>query len=299
MKKRFEKYTKKSQNVYIIPSKDGLRFIFINFFLFLISIAYTNNMALLVTFIMVTFFILQMFSTHRIINSIQFDHLEIENQFLNIQHETHLRFKAALPLEYAGQIKASLLQVPQKSQDIEGEFSGQYNENTVLFKFNFLKRGHYKINKIKLYTFGPSKLFYVWRYFPLKEEVFIYPKKRFVERTSKVEDESSPNYASEQEFSHHIRYSPGMPSKRIDWKVFARSDNLYWKKHSDKQSRVFEINYSHFKGNRELVLEKMSYLIDHHFHQGDEFKVSLPNLVLPTSSGNAHYQNSMEAISVF
>jgi uncharacterized protein (DUF58 family) len=296
---KIETFPQNTNRVYIVPSKDGLKFVFINFFLFLIAIAYTNNMALLITFIMVTFFILQMFSTHRIINSIELDNLETENQFLNIQHATQLRFKEEVPTEYSPHIMAALLQSSGKRSDIEGTFSNHLSEKTISFNFNFLRRGHYRFKRLKLYTFGPSKLFYVWRYFTLENEVFIYPKKTFVDKSSKVENESSQNYASEQEFSHHIRYTPGMPSKRIDWKVYARSDNLFWKKHSDKQSRVFEINYSNFKGSKEAILEKMSYLIDHHFHQGDEFKVLLPNQVLPSSSGNSHYQSSMEAISVF
>jgi hypothetical protein len=89
-----------------------------------------------------------------------------------------------------------------------------------------------------------------------------------------------------------------MPAKRIDWKVFARTDNLYWKYHNDKQSKVYEVNYNSFQGGKEDILEKMSYLVDHYYHQGDEYKLILPTSTIPTNSGSAHYQSSMEAISV-
>ena len=112
-------------------------------------------------------------------------------------------------------------------------------------------------------------------------------------------DNNSKSQFSEAEFSHYLPYTQGLSSKRIDWKIYAKKDLLYWKKHIDYQDETISINFQHFDGDIEQKLQQMSYLIDKSFKNNQSWKLTLPTCVLPTSKGFSHYKNSLEVISEF
>jgi len=297
IKRYLEKYTRDRTKVYIIPSKQGMRFVAINFFLFLISITYANNLALLITFIMVTFFILQMFSIHRIVNMVNFDKLNLSSQFINFDHLSRVTTKAELSKELSQYLKISL--IDESGEQISGNFLRYLSGTQLQFKLNFKHRGKYHIKRIKFYTLGPTNLFYVWRYYPVDQTVFIYPERKNVDSLRKAIDKGERTSSGEAEFEHHKRYTHGMNSKRIDWKVYAKIDQLYSKVYSDNESIVFDINYNQFNTEKEIRLSYMSYLIDRYFHDSVPFKVTLPNRMLTANTGHRHYEEALEAISEF
>ena len=86
LKNKIETLTQKGKNVYIVPSRGGFKYIFINFTLFLISLSYANNMALLITFLMVAYLILQMLDVHRIILESLFENCLITDDFAESQN---------------------------------------------------------------------------------------------------------------------------------------------------------------------------------------------------------------------
>lgn len=294
-KNYFEKFTRERKKVYIIPSKNGMRFVAINFFLFLISISYSNNLALLITFFMVTFFILQMFTIHRIINMIDLDQIVLGNEFINFEHYARVTTKGHNSKELCPYIQCSLMSEDQ--DDIEGVFHRQITPEQMIFKMNFNKRGRYQFKRIKFYTYGPTGLFYVWRYFSLNHTVYIYPQKITVDKKNHVLDQGERTNSGEAEFEYYTRYLTGMNSKRIDWKVYARTDQLYSKKFSDNEATVLDINFNHFHADKEMRLSYMSYLIDRYYHESIPYKVTLPNKILSANTGHRHYEESLEAIS--
>ena len=103
---------------------------------------------------------------------------------------------------------------------------------------------------------------------------------------------------SESEFKYHIPYQTGMTAKRIDWKVYARTDSLYWKKHLDHHAESIEINYQSLEGDHETRLEYMSFLVDKNFKEGNTWKLVLPQKILSFNKGHYHYQQSLEQLSV-
>lgn len=297
LKNYFEKYTRERTKVYIIPSKNGMRFVAINFFLFLIAIAYANNLALLITFLMVTFFVLQMFTIHRIVNMTHLDKIVLGNEFVNFEHFARMSTASPISKELSPFLQISL--IDKKNQEIEGIFLKQINPHQIQFNLDITKRGRYDFKRIKIYTYGATKLFYVWRYFPLDQTLFIYPERKNVNTKKLILDNGERANSGEAEFEHHTRYMRGMNSKRIDWKVYAKSHQLFSKIYSDNEATVFDINYHTFTEEQENRLSYMSYLIDKYFHESVPYKVTLPNQIIPAGVGHRHYEESLEAISGF
>lgn len=297
LKKRLETYTQDRKQVYIIPTKAGLKFIFINFTLFLISLSYANNMALLITFIMVSYLIIQMLETHKIILETIIDGVTINDNFLDSQNELLCHFKNKL---IHATTKYIQFQIQSKNKDdINSKRLILEDENITKHEIEIKNRGHYEPKRIKAYTFGKSKLFYVWRYFPIDKGFYIYPSRIHNNPPRLKDDTSKASTKTEMEFSEHIPYTHGLNSKRIDWKVYARKDILYWKKHIDYHSIIMDINYNQFEGEKEERLGKMSFLIEKFFKEGASWKLTLPNKILASSHGIAHFKKSLEVISEF
>lgn len=296
-RKYFEKVTQDRSKVYIVPSKHGFRFVAINFFLFLIAITYANNLALLITFMMVTFFVLQMFSIHRIIQNLSFEKMNFHDDYINHEHSCRLLTKEGLNLDMTKHIELSL-QTDNK-EEIPGIFSKQNTSKSIEFSLYYSKRGVYQLKRVKFFTFGPTKLFYVWRYFPLNETVTVYPQRIKIDTNQQTIDQGERTNTGEAQFEFHERYNRGISSKRIDWKVYAKTDQLYAKKFTDQDSIVLDINFNSFQTDKEKALSHMSFLIDKYYHDNISYKLTLPNISLSPNHGPRHFQESMEAISGF
>ena len=296
IKEYLENYTSSKSNVYIIPTHDGFKFIFINFTMLLISLSYANNMALIITFAMFSYLILQMLETHRIIQDLKPESFLISSQNINTPFHAVSHLKNSLPKNQSQFIR---IELKGPESHILGNFYDSSNDKEIIFKVMPSKRGHYRIKRIKFYTYGSANLFYVWRFLPHEFDFFVYPKQLKTNHVISATEKEINLRKSGVEYQNHIPYVRGLTSKRIDWKIFARNDQLYWKKHNDLDSLNAVINYSALKGDKEEKIEKMSYLIDYHYKQNHSWKLILPNGVLSTNRGRGHYRKSLEKISVF
>ncbi|MBT4792479.1 MAG: hypothetical protein HON90_12985 [Halobacteriovoraceae bacterium] len=294
--KNFEKRIKKKTKVYIVPSKAGLKFIFINFTLFLIALSYANNMALLITFIMVSYFIIQMLDAHKIIADTDLDNAKVFNQFSNKDNEMLLNLSKSPEHSIDQYLQVELI---SESKRLTISKILKFADNTLKYALPSQKRDRYSYNNLKFFTYGAQGLFYVWRYFPVEINYFVYPERKGMIKNILERDNNSKSQFSEAEFSHYLPYTQGLSSKRIDWKIYAKKDLLYWKKHIDYQDETISINFQHFDGDIEQKLQQMSYLIDKSFKNNQSWKLTLPTCVLPTSKGFSHYKNSLEVISEF
>lgn len=296
---RIDFYSEKRKKVYIVPTKLGLKFVGCNFFIFLMALSYSNNMALIVAFIMVSYLIINMLETHKIIQETKITQAQIKSFFLSHPACLNIGFEKEISPEASRLLEIKLQRYDGENLiELATDKGCEKTESSNRFRLLNIKRGHYRFNSLKLYTYGHSGLFYVWRYFPIHTDFYIYPAKKFTAQLKQGLSEQKQIDYSESEFKFHIPYQNGMSSKRIDWKVFARTDSLYWKKHIDHGQEAIEINYFSLPGEHEEKLEYMAYLIDKHFKEGNSWKLVLPQKVLNFSKGGYHHQYSLEQISV-
>ncbi len=296
LKSKLDNLTQKGSNVYIIPSKDGFKYIFINFTLFLISLSYANNMALIITFLMVAYLILQMLDIHRTIQEMKFDGVIISDDYLTSDIFSIIHFENKIT-NLNSTIQAEF--VLKDTKKLKLKYKKTIDNHTIQMKVEVKSRGKYEVDKIKLYTYGKSGLFYVWRYFDVNQYFFVYPQKKPAHTNKANTTNEAILNLTDEEFSNHIPYVKGLNSKRIDWKVFARKDILYWKKHIDYSSETIDINFNKLLGDSESKLEAMSFLIEKTFKDGHKWRLVLPNKVVETSKGHKHFKECMESISEF
>lgn len=294
MKKRLLYYTRNRKKVYIIPTSNGFRYIVINFFMFLIAMAYANNMALLITFAMFSFLIIQMFATHKIINDLNFDKLYLDNSFADEDSSITTYFKKDLPPNSSAYIKIKLEASTKKLQAV---FHEQATSKTLHFKLIKKERGKYQLERIHFFTTGPANLFYVWRYAPIEQTLYIYPSKIVTKNPFQTQNTQAQSLQEGSEFREFVRYQSGMSAKRIDWKKYAAKDELFWKKQNSLGTEISEVNYHLFEGEKEHRLSKMSYLCLQYSKANVVYALKTPKHSIDANSGHQHFLKTLEAIS--
>jgi len=275
--------------IYIIPTREGFTYLLVNFTLFLIGLTYANNFTLLISFILFIFFILIMFQTHGILE-------EFKERKINIQSATPKNFylqlneiPAYINIEYH-------INGPHKNQKLSFKRINEH-ETKSKFKLQNAIRGFYEQGRFKFFSSGEYGLFYVWSYLKQDSNFYIYPKL--------IESSSIQNFKKNlithfgsNEFAFHSPYMHGMNSKRIDWKVYAKSDQLYAKRYDQEEDYGQFIDYYLQTGSHEEKISKTAYLVHKAKQKGLSYAVQLRSKKIGLSNGEAQYHEVMQALSV-
>ncbi|MCO4754378.1 MAG: DUF58 domain-containing protein [Bacteriovoracaceae bacterium] len=259
---------------FIIPTLNGFVLAGVIFTLFLMGLVYANNLALLLSFSLVSFFLAIMFKTHEQFNSFK------ESSYSVVNGPQGVFTMRAPPF-----IKVDLQSAHTTLETTRG--------NQSEFVIN-ASRGVYAIKRAKLWTNGEWDLFHVWRYVGVDEEIHIYPTPIPTQHSSL----STNSTQGGETFSKHERYLQGHQSSRIDWKVYARSEELFIKDFEEQRLESIKVDYDHFSGEKELKLSQMAWLINQAYSQNNSWNLTLPSgVALLVSSGHEHYLKSMELLS--
>lgn len=258
----------KNDRIYIIPSQTGFIFIGINFTLFLMSHIYANNFVLLITFILFLFFIIIMFETHHLMEKVRGVYPKIKDNYLD-------EFKVGFD-SLDGRLQVEL-------EDQKGNTVGEH-------------RGKFNLKRARLSTRGDYGLFYVWSYRDLKQNLYLYPQ-RLKAKTSNQDKKFKHDLNAIEEFSHHRPHRLEESGRKINWKIFAKTQNLYSKSYEEVSPVGEIINFDDLEGSREERISKMSYLIwqANNIHQS--YGIKIDGKKISQGTGIIHYRQCLELLS--
>lgn len=279
-----DEFTQSKPRVYIIPSKIGLLYIAVNFVIFMMGLTYANNMTLLMAFLFFSFLVVNMIIANQNLEQVKSVHMDFHSGYAPCS-QVFLSFQGK-------EAKQVNLAHPQLT------FSKEKMHPDGSYKFHGAS-GRYLIDRIKLYSHYPAGLFYVWRYYPVAATAYLYPiaKKWDLHQGHFLQN---AKIEGSGDFEGHHKYHSAVNSRRIDWKVFARSEQLYWKKFGGENNHQFKFEYDKTPGkNKEEKLSHLSYAVGHAHQTAGAYSLSLPNLSITTAHGPAHFQRCMEALASY
>jgi uncharacterized protein (DUF58 family) len=279
-----ENYAVKKQKIYIIPTKHGLIYTGIMFAIFLIGLSYGNNLTLACAFILFTYFIIEMLTTHRNIQELDVLSLSLSDEFANrpVSMELHL---------------AKLAQAESYGITTLG---GQFRliNHGLFLKANLsLSRGKYHVQNPKLFNTGHTDLFYAWKYLATNKTFFVYPTPKMQKQFMHHENVSNKQATDEEDFHCHVVYQNGLSAKRIDWKAFAKTESLYLKKFSSPIKSEILINYNDYLGEPEDRLSAMTYTLQEAYKQGLVWSLVLPKTSKWKANSYQDYHNCLRMLA--
>jgi len=246
--------------IFILPTRFGTYFIAIIFVLFLMSLSYGHSLAITGTFLFVSVVVVSAHYTNFNLSGLKC--AQLKESFFLFSGEV---FSYPLMNEWAKprvDIDVEMTLTNMKTgKDFKltgkGSFAALSSEEVKLSGED-LKRGVYQVKRIKVSTDFPFGLFRSWMFLSPKTEVFDV----FVYPTIRIPGPSSGTKAFDAggllEFYEHTPYREGEETKRIDWKIYSRTHELYQKHYHDLSAREHLLDRKIY--SRYPVEDQLSFL---------------------------------------
>lgn len=284
------------KTIYILPTKEGYYYIATCFITFLIGMGYNNNLGIMASFIMTAYLSIIMLQSNNSLKYLSIDSIKIIPGFADQRLETQVIFSS--------------------NSNKETHFVTIYGGNNFQYSINFikkvqpfiirdsqsstitLKRGYYHFNIFKIVCTGPNHLFKTWCYQKTNCEFFVYPFRVIDQDILMLINRGHKNNDLDEDFYEtHIPYLIGMNPKRLDWKYFAKSEKLLWKKFNAYNSQSLKLNYHSFKGSDEEKLSKLSWAIDYCHKHHIVFDLVLPSKTFLNQKSPENIRECLEELA--
>lgn len=251
--KKIEKRLQRDSRIYIIPTRQGGYFLGIVFLLFMMSLTYGHSLAFTSTFIMISIFMTSAAFTNYNLSGLEFDEFilpafliegeSLEKALYILNKSNKIRFDLEFSLQS--------IQVDEMKKVAPGEKSG------AVTRLSQLKPGKYKIPWLRMKTTFPFGLFRAWRFYHVNRYLIVLPKvapmsldQMESENEIGPADQAVQVKLGEEEYADSRRYEMGDPLKRINWKLYAKNQQL--------QTKIFQTEERMIKILKDIKLTNMN-----------------------------------------
>ncbi|MCA1791117.1 MAG: DUF58 domain-containing protein, partial [Thioalkalivibrio sp.] len=286
--------------VYILPTRQGYLLLLILLVMLLGSINYSNNMAFLLTFLIVGIGHNAMWYTHRNLLGLKATVLPVKPVFagapsmLSLRlEETDGRPREALHLAAGGQKSPPGFLEPGASVDMAIALEPR-------------PRGVYSLPRQRLSTRFPLGLLEAWTWLTLDTEVLVYPvpipADAVQAATADGDGETATVAAARDALPDEIRdYRPGDSPNRIAWKAVARSGRLFVRDSaSSGDAAPTWLDWDAIQGSDpEHRLSVLCHLVLEANASGQPFGLRLPGQRLGPDAGPEHLGRCLRALALF
>ncbi|TVP81469.1 DUF58 domain-containing protein [Thioalkalivibrio sp.] len=285
--------------VYILPTRQGYMLLLILLVMLLGSINYSNNMAFLLTFLIVGIGHNAMWYTHRNLLGLKVTVLPVKPAFAGAPPVLALRLeepdgrpREALRLAAGGRESPPAFLEPGASVD-------------VAIALEARPRGIYRLPRQRLSTRYPLGLLEAWTWLTLDTEVVVYPvpipADAMQAAATDGDGEETTVPAARDALPDEIRdYRPGDSPNRIAWKAVARSGRLFVRDSAGGEAAPTWLDWDAVPGaDPEYRLSVLCHLVLEANAAGQPFGLRLPGQRLGPDAGPDHLGRCLRALALF
>lgn len=300
-------------NIFILPTKFGLLYLLFVFLLFLLGTNYQNNIIMLMSYLLASFFITVMMHSFYNLAGLSLTSHSVHYGFAKQTINVPISISASKP---HFDLTFGFAKYEFKTH-VENCEKGQ---TVIHVPYLPSHRGLIPLGRVKVsseYSFG---LFNAWSMLDFSHQATVYPQqiKILPSQYQKSDIQISNNdYISNEtstagieEFSELRKHVVGEPMSRIAWKQLARGQGKYTKHYHSQQGSIHLLKLSDMPNTSlELQLSYLSYLIVEASQTEQRFGLDLTlnsNMSNPDSedyiepnSGQAHKLKCLSALACF
>lgn len=304
------------RNIFIVPSGFGAAFLCLIVLLFLLGTNYQNNIILLTSYLLISFFIVCLLHCFFNLSGLQFH----AKQGLEGYAKQRLVFplivdsnKTRFNLNFVFSDLEKNHQKPQSTLNVAILSAGK---NELRVPYIALSRGQFTLPRILIeseYAFG---LFRTWTRLDFDHQATIFPEPipchwQSLQGALVNQDEEpllsndntshqSDTVIGTDEFHQLQSYKEGEPLSRVAWKQLARGQGWLTKHYHAAQSQELLFDFDQIPGSSlEHRLSLLSFAIKECQHQKLAFSVKLSEQTFPLNSGEAHVRSCLIALACF
>ena len=290
------------RNLFILPTRFGVAYLFFVIVLFLLGTNYQNNLIMLLSYFLVSLFISVML-----------------HSFFNL---------VGLTLIAKREIKGfaeDRIYLPVKLNSDKARFSIQFNfetqdsvtvskllplafatDNCVLIPYNAPKRGVYSAERVKVASEYALGLFTCWTKLDFACQCVIYPKPLALKLTAQAQggqEQEQQGHALEQhgdDFYQLKMYQKGEPLTQVAWKQLAKGQGMLTKSYQSMQGSETWLKLSDMPSNDlEKKLAYLCYLVQQYYHNDQCFGLDLEETIIAPDHSKMHLEQCLYALASF
>jgi len=291
-KQRFERWLKKRipaqashqlsrHNIFIMPTRFGFAYLLFVFILFLLATNYQNNIIMLMSYFLASFFISVMLHSFYNFSGMQLlskpEHTGYASQYINLPITVvsdKTRFDVTVSLAKSGKhFSAAKLSCSQCEQ----------GNTELILPILVNKRGVFPLGRIRIaseYSFG---LFVSWSVLDFNHKIIVYPHAKQIKSAqftlSGQESQAGHSLATTRgtdDFFELKSYVVGESLSRTAWKQFARGQGRYTKHYQNQQGDQCWLKLADMPSSSlEIKLSYLCYLIGEYSNAQQMFGLDL------------------------
>lgn len=293
-------------NIFIFPSKFGMWFLALSATLFILGSNYRNNLMLLLSFFLVSLFLVTLMSSFA-----NFARLKVQLGRINpvfageeliiplwLSNNSNSADNVDLPegkLHFRFWQSAPVISV---DPNIHG--------NPVNLLMPPRTRGIHTLPRITIEAYYPLGLYRCWTHLRFSADAIVYPQpiqcdfRSLTEVTDEDDGQYTQSTAGHDDFDSLKTYVLGEPLHRIAWKQVAKGQGMVSKQFSGNSPEVHWLSASLFPHDDiETVLGKLCHLILTLGKQQRVFGLQLFEHTITPSSGNQHQEKCLYALASY
>lgn len=290
--------TLQRRRLYILPTRAGLGFLVLLFFMLLAGLNYANNLALFLTFLLGGFVLVTMQLCHRNLLGASLEAADAPPTFAQLPGKLRITLGNAATLPRL-QIESGVADGSTVAADVPAQ-GQQYLDLPVAAP----ARGIVAIDRLRLTTTQPFGLFRTWTWVHAPIEMLVYPRPR---GTLPMPSESGRRIGSQSrgdsgadEWYGLRPFRDGDSFRQVDWKAYAREAPLLVKEYSAAGSELRIFSFERLANlSIEARLEQLArWVVDAEEH-GDRYGLELPAKHIAPDRGIDHRHRCLAALAVY
>jgi uncharacterized protein (DUF58 family) len=287
----------KEGRIYIFLTISGGYFCSLIFILFLISLSYANSLAYFCSFLFLSIVWVSCVVTNYNLHGLEV--LRLKTEDIYFENDPVL-----VELDFKNKGKKPRFDIEASIENSESEFVNELGSGeSASIKIFLTKRrvGVYTIKKADLCTTFPFGLFRSWKPYHFKKEIYVLPTPKHhslpIEISKETDEGNQKSNQLNDEFKSHKKYSREGVG-RIDWKIFARRDELLLKEYEGEVSHNYKFNEK-LLGNNSFKekLAIMTYWVLEAEKQGASYSLEVHGDLVASGSGKKHLYRCLRLVA--
>ncbi len=286
------------------PTRSGYLMMLVLFAMLVGSVNYGNNMAFILTFLLISFSLIGLIYTRNNLKGMYLTNLMPQPVFAG----ERLHIKLELHNQSTGRRFGIWLSPPnvRSVEDYFGPFALSANSNTTAeIAFPTTRRGQFTLSRLGVVTLYPLGLFFARTQVPADKSYLVYPRpegSRPWPEPEFYDGEDREGFSTKggDDFTGFRNYRPGEPMHHVDWKAVARGRPMYIKEFTGGGAAKLLFNWEHLGGiGTEARLSQLCKWVLEADEQGTEFGLKLPGKKIDPDSGTNHTLRCLEALAMY
>jgi uncharacterized protein (DUF58 family) len=288
--------TLNQRRIFIIPTRQGIGFVFVLLLMLMGDINYTLSLGYVLTFLLGTTALMTMMHTFRNMAQLEIRAGRADAVFAGdmAQFVFHFHNNGRLPRYHLklhdGNGHSVTFDIPAQ-QGVE-----------IKLPLPAAQRGWLSSGSLTLFTEFPLGLYHAWSYLQFDTSCLVYPKPAAPQPLPASSEQSGTgkfNVAGDEDFSGLRSYVAGDALPRIAWKALAREQGLQVKQFSSQQGQELWLDWALLPAlAAERKLEILTRWVLDADAQGVNYGLRLPDIELPPGHSAMHQAECLRALAL-